>query len=148
MVGSIATNLIGARLTPLAIRRLRATFWYESIMSGDSSDIAKRDRLEEYAKACNQSLEIFLKHYVMACPDRKIEEHKRLTEVANERAFEKSNLAERLFEGDMARYKPLNKESSRRVERDALWLPSKIDYRFKRTLEESAFAGKMVFYQH
>jgi hypothetical protein len=144
MVGSVVERLIGARLMPLALRRLRATFWYDSVINSDSSDVAKRDRLEEYARACNQSLEIFLKHYVLACPDRKIEEHKRLTNAANERAFE-SNLKERLFEGNTAAYKLLNKEPSQRVQRDALWMPSKIDYRFKRTLDEHKTAGKMQY---
>ena len=145
MVAHVTTSLVGARLTPLALRRLRATFWYESIMNSDSSDVAKRDRLEEYARACNQSLDIFLKYYVMACPDRKIEEHKRLTNAANERAFETSNVVAKLFEGDTATYQGLNREPSRRVERDALWMPSKIDYKFKQTLKESESSGKIKF---
>jgi hypothetical protein len=141
MVGAVTTKFTRAQLTQLALRRLRATFWYESVMNSDSSDIAKRDHLEEYAKACNQSLEIFLKHYVMACPNKNIEEHKRLTNAANSRAFDTSNVAKQLYEGNMYLFKSLNKMPSQRAEKDPLWLPSKMDHRFRQRLEESKLKG-------
>jgi hypothetical protein len=77
----------------------------------------------------------------MACPNKKIEEHKRLTNAANARAFDTSNVAKRLYEGNMDLFKPLNKMPSQKAERDALWLPSKMDHRFKQRFEESKPKG-------
>jgi hypothetical protein len=81
-----SSRISGADLTPLSIRRLRATYFVNSIKN--SSDInIQSDAVARYAAEVGQSVDIVYKYYVLNNPVDQIEASRSISDLSNELIF-------------------------------------------------------------
>ena len=80
------SRISGANLTPLSIRRLRATYFVNSINNNSNLNI-QSDAVARYAAEVGQSVDIVYKYYVLKNPVDQIEASRCIADQSNEFIF-------------------------------------------------------------
>ena len=81
-----SSRISGANLTPLSIRRLRATYFVSSIKNSSDVNI-QSDAVARYAAEVGQSVDIVYKYYVLKNPVDQIEASRSISDLSNEFIF-------------------------------------------------------------
>ena len=80
----VAKALTGLRLSPLNVRKLRATFYIRDILKNAITDVQRDKAIEDYAEVVGNSRETLLKSYFLRSDRQRNEAAYRVVQQANE----------------------------------------------------------------